>query len=189
MAYLIYGGKNEMSKKIVVIFPGTNYSTDCPLLYYAGFKFEIRGYEKLAINYGDLLKKDISLDECLEDIKSFVLTQLQPFDLLKYEDIVFVSKSLGTVVAGWIEENLCINARHIYLTPVKETLPYILHDKNIITVVAGTKDRQLDADILKQHCMKENIPLKQIEGVGHRLEAWGNIDKNIEILRDIVALY
>lgn len=178
-----------MDKKLVVIFPGTNYSSDCPLLYYAGFKFEARGYEKVVIGYGDLLKHDKSLDESLEDIKSLVLTQLQLFDFHEYKDIVFVSKSLGTVVAGWIEEKLCIKVRHIYLTPIIETLPYIHNEKNIITVIAGTKDRHLDAEVLKKHCIKENIPLKQIEGVGHRLEAWGNMDKNIEILRDIVSLY
>jgi hypothetical protein len=31
--------------------------------------------------------------------------------------------------------------------------------------------------------------LKQIEGVGHRLEIWGDMDKNIEVLRKVVALY
>lgn len=176
-------------KKIGVIFPGGNYSADCQLLYYAGLKFEFLGYEKVAIGYGDLINRDKSFNECIEDIKSSILTQLQTFDFSKYDDIVFVSKSLGTVVAGWIDENLCIEARHIYLTPIKETLPYINKAKNIIAVVAGTKDKQLDADILKEHCIKENIYLKQIDGVGHRLEVWADIDKNIELLKEIVDLY
>lgn len=175
--------------KIVVIFPGGDYSKDCPLLYYAGFKFEVRGYEKIAICYDGLLSRDKSLKECVEDIKSAALMQLKAIDLSKYDDIVFVSKSLGTVIAGWIEEKLCIEVRHIYLTPIKDTLPYIKNGKNIITVVAGTKDKQLDADILKDHCIKENICLKQIEGVGHRLEVWGDMDKNIEVLKEVVSLY
>lgn len=176
-------------KKIVVIFPGGNYSTDCPLLYYAGFKFEGQGYEKISINYGDLLKRDKSLDEYVKDIKSAVLVQLKDIDLSKYNDIVFVSKSLGTVIAGWVEEKLCVRVRHIYLTPIKETLLYIHNGKNIIAVVAGTKDKQLNADILKEHCKKENVCLKQFDGAGHRLEVWGDMDKNIEILREVVALY
>lgn len=176
-------------KKIIMIFPGVNYSIDCPLLYYAGFKFEVRGYEKVAISYGDLLKQDKSIDECVEDIKNAVLMQLKAIDLSQYGDIVFVSKSLGTVIAGWMDEKLCVGARHIYLTPIKETLPYIKNGKNIITVVAGTKDKHLDANILKENCIKENICLKQINGVGHRLEVWGDMDKNIEILREVVALY
>ncbi|WP_160675309.1 hypothetical protein [Clostridium sp. C8-1-8] len=175
--------------KIVVLFPGTKYSTDCPLLYYAGFKFEVRGYKKIAISYEYLLKQDNSFEECVEDIKNFSLTQLQQLDLSNYDDIVFVSKSLGTVVAGWIEEKLCIKVRHIYLTPVKETLPYIRQEKNIITVVAGTKDKHLSIYILKGHCLKENIYLKQIDGAGHRLEVWGDMDRNIQILKEVVDLY
>ncbi|WP_291574707.1 hypothetical protein [Clostridium sp. UBA4548] len=176
-------------KKVVVIFPGANYSVDCPLLYYAGFKFELRGYEKVAINYKNFLKQDKSFEECVRDIKNSVLAQLQNFGLPKYDDIVFISKSLGTVIAGWIEEELCIKARHIFLTPIEETLPYIKYGKGIIAVVAGTADKQLDADILREHCKKENIYLKQIYGVGHRLEFLGDMDKNIEILREVVAIY
>lgn len=177
------------NKKIVVIFPGINYSADCPLLYYAGFKFETGGYEKIAINYGDLIDKDSSLAQCIEDVKKVVFERLQRIDLSQYDDIVFVSKSMGTAIAGWLEEKLCIKVRHIYLTPVKETLPFISKEKNIITVIAGTRDKLLDTDILKKHCIREEINLKLIEGAGHRLEVRGDINKNIEILRDIVESY
>lgn len=176
-------------KKIVVIFPGGNYSADCPLLYYAGFKFEVRGYEKVSISYGNLINKGNSVVECIEEIKRVVLLKLQDIDFSQYDDIVFVSKSVGTVIAGWIDENLCIKARHIYLTPIKETLPYIKNGKNIIAVVAGTKDKLLDTNILKEHCIKENIYLKLIEGAGHRLEVRDDINKNIELLREIVSIY
>ncbi|GKU25171.1 hypothetical protein [Clostridium folliculivorans] len=176
-------------KKIVVIFPGVNYSADCPLLYYAVFKFETRGYEKVAINYGDLTNKYDSLAQLIQGIKSDVLLRLKDIDLSQYDDIVFVSKSMGTAVAGWIEEKLCIKARHIYLTPLNETLPYIKKDKNIITVIAGTKDKFLDTETLKEHCKKENIYLKLIEGAGHRLEVRGDMNKNIELLKEIVSTY
>lgn len=176
-------------KKIVVILPGVNYSADCPLLYYAGFKFEVRGYEKILINYGNLLRRDKQLEECIEDIKNAVLIQLKEIDLSKYTDIVFVSKGVGTVIAGWVEEKLLIRVRHIYLTPINDTLQYIKNDKDIIAVVSGTKDKLLNSDILKEHCKKEDIYLKQFDGVGHRLEVWGEMDKNIEILKEVVAIY
>ena len=163
-------------KKLVVLFPGGNYSTDCPLLYYAGFKYEVLGYEKLVISYENLLKPDKSLDECIKDIENAVLIQLQAIDFSIYSDIVFASKSLGTVIAGWIGTKLNINARHIYLTPIKETLPFIQADKKIIIVIAGTKDRHLNYEILKEHCIKENICLKLFDGVGHRLEVWGGYE-------------
>ncbi|GFZ30047.1 alpha/beta hydrolase [Clostridium zeae] len=177
------------NKKIVVIFPGANYSADCPLLYYAGFKFETRGYEKISISYGDFTNKHNSFAELIEEVKLAVLLKLKAVDLSQYEDIVFVSKSIGTAIAGWIEEKLCIKVRHIYLTPLNETLPYINKDKNIIIVIAGTKDKFLDADTLKEHCTKENIYLKLVEGVGHRLEVKGDMNKNIELLKDLVSTY
>lgn len=183
------GGRDMENKKMVVIFPGENYSADCPLLYYAGFKFEVRGYEKVIISYKNMLEQDKSFEECMEDIKEYAFKQLKDFNLSEYEDIVFVSKSLGTVVAGWVEEKLCVEARHIYLTPVRETLPYIQSGKNIIAVVAGTKDKQLNADTLKDHCKLENIYLKQIDGAGHRLEIWGDMEKNIDIIKEVVAIY
>lgn len=178
-----------VDNKVVVLFPGTNYNTGCPLLYYAGFKFEVQGYEKISISYGDLLKTDKPFNECVEDIKNTVLKRLQETNFSKYSDIVFVSKSLGTVIAGWVEEKLCVKVRHIYLTPIKETLAYIENGENIISVVAGTKDKFLDAEILREHCIRRNVYLKQINGAGHRLEIWRDMDKNIEILREVVAIY
>lgn len=102
-------------------------------MYYAGFKFQVRGYEKVAINYEDFINKGDSLVEHIEEVKNAILLKLQAIDLARYDDIVFVSKSIGTVIAGWIEEKLCIEVRQIYLTPVKETLPYI--KRNSITLL------------------------------------------------------
>ena len=33
---------------------------------------------------------------------------------------------MGTVIAGWLEDKLNIKVRHIYLTPIEDTLTYIL---------------------------------------------------------------
>lgn len=177
------------NKKMVVIFPGKNYSVDSPLLYYAGFKFETRGYEKLDISYGDSINKGNCFAEYIEYVRNEVLLKLQGINLTEYNDVVFVSKSMGTVVAGWIEEKLGIEVRQIYLTPIKETLPYIKNGKNIIAVISGTQDKLMDSDLLKEHCLKENIYLKLIDRVGHRLEVWGDMNENIDILKEIVSIY
>lgn len=180
---------NMKSKRIVVIFPGGNYSADCPLLYYAGFKYETRDYEKVTINFQESTNKNNSFDENVDSCKSMALNQLKSIDFFDFEDVVFVSKSIGTVIAGWMEEKLAVKVRHIFLTPIQETLPYIKKDKNIIAVISGTKDKYLDSEFLKNHCKENDIFLKQIEGAGHRLEIWGDMDRNIDILREIVELY
>lgn len=176
-------------KNLIVLFPGTNYSVDMPLLYYANFKYMLKGYDQLKISYGDYYSEGKSMSACVEDIKTPVLKQVKDVDFSQYDDIVFVSKSIGTVIAGWLEDKLNIKARHIYLTPIEETLPYIKKDKNIKIVVSGTEDRRMNSEVLKKHCKREGINLIQIEGAGHRLEIRVDITASIDILKQIVELY
>ncbi|MEG2302364.1 MAG: hypothetical protein RSC14_05750 [Niameybacter sp.] len=179
-----------VGKKLVVVFPGGNYSVEMPLLYYANFKYVVQGYEELAISYGDYSKKGRDVTEAdKKKMREDVLQQVKGIDFTQYEDIVFVSKSMGTTVAGWLELTLGMKVRHIFLTPIEGTLQYITPHQSIIIVIAGTCDKFLDAYKLKQHCAEAGIPLHQIEGVGHRLEVFGDMEINIDILKEIVSLY
>ncbi|MCL2376457.1 MAG: alpha/beta hydrolase [Defluviitaleaceae bacterium] len=178
-------------KNLVILFPGGNYTTEKPLLHFAEFKYRaLKGYDCVKINYGDCLKKNLSPDEIIENIKSFILPQIEAIDFSSYDDIVFVSKSLGTIIAGWLTDKLNIsNIRHIYLTPVEQTLPYITNNNNISMVVSGTKDKQMQADVLKNHCQRNKVSLKLIEGANHHLEIPEDINASIEILKIIAELY
>ena len=181
--------KNER-KNLIVLFPGAGYTVDKPLLYYAGFKYYIKGYKSLKINYGDCLKQDKPFPDIIEDIKNFVLNQVSEVDFASYDDILFVSKSMGTIIAGWLAEKLNINnIRHIYLTPVGDTLQFIKTGKNISIVIAGTSDDLIDADILKEHCDREKIRLELIEGADHSLVIFSDVNINIDILKRVVKLY
>ncbi|MHC1748575.1 MAG: hypothetical protein AB9856_09365 [Cellulosilyticaceae bacterium] len=176
-------------KRLVVLFPGGNYSVDMPLLYYAEFIYEVRGYESLKVTYGNSSEKGKAFECWLEDVQHTVLEQLSQIDFSVYDDIVFVSKSIGTVIAGWIQHTMGIKVRNIYLTPLKETLPYMTKEDQIIIAIAGTTDKYIRSEKLKEHCEKESINLHLIEGVGHRLEMFGDMNKNIEILKEVVELY
>lgn len=175
-------------KNIVVIFPGTNYSTDCPLLYYAGFKYEVKGYERVFVDYKDTLKQqEKSIEDRIKELKETVLKELKKYNLAEYEDVVFIAKSLGTEIAGWVKEQLNIHVRNIFLTPIIGTLPYIKGERCI--VIAGTNDRYLNADVLRDHCNREGVYLKQFLNVGHSLEYKDDVVKSIEIIREVVDLY
>jgi hypothetical protein len=52
---------------------------------------------------------------------------------------------------------------------------------NIIAVIAGKEDKQLKAESLKEHCLSNNLPLKQFDNVGHRLET-KDMNLNMDIL-------
>ena len=171
----------EKTKNVIVLFPGKRYTVTCPLLYYAHFKYERRGYDCVEINYG--------IHDTLEELYEFVLEQISKIDFTVYDDIVFLSKSLGTVISGRVEETLSASVRHICLTPIEDTLPYLKKEKNISLVVAGDKDPFLAADTLMMHCNREGIRLEVIEGADHCLEISGDISANIDILKKVVELY
>lgn len=173
--------------KAVILFPGIRYSCDTPLLYFAGTAFKDHGYQVYPIHYGDTLQSNDDLDRAVELSGAMVLEQLRAIPLESCDDIVFVSKSIGTVLAGWSASQLPFPVRHIYLTPLAGTLPYI-NPKVDFTVGAGA-DPFLDAEILTAQQRKRHFPLLMVPDVGHRLEQKGNTLKSVEILREIVEIY
>jgi hypothetical protein len=171
----------ENRKNLIVLFPGKDYTVTCPLLYYAYMKYERLGYECIEVSYGNF--------NSFDDAKNNAKAQINKLDFSNYNDIVFLSKSIGTVIASEIETAMRISIRHIYLTPVKSTLPFLKGEKNISLVVAGTKDPLLEASILIEHCNKEGIKLEMIENADHSLETSDDISTNIDILKQVVELY
>jgi len=180
--------ENE-KKSLIVLFPGTGYTVNSPLLYYADFKYYVKGYESIKINYGDCIQQGVSWDEAIENSKIHVYKQMKDVDFSKYEDVLFVSKSFGTLIAGWLADKLEINIRHIYLTPLNGTLQYLKNGKNISIVIAGTKDHLMDANVLREHCEQEEVRLELIEDAEHSLEIVGEMKINIDILKRVVDLY
>ncbi len=177
-----------MGKKLMVVFPGRNYSSDKPLLYYAGKVFSDKGYDVVRLDYNYRLKgnKD-DIDGLIEEARGLVKKQLDLIDFSAYEDIVFISKSMGTALAGYFEEFYKVRTRHIYLTPVDSALKYMHRGKCI--VVAGKEDKILEARRLRIYCVEQDIPLKQFEDVGHSLEYEGDINKTFAVLMVIIRLY
>lgn len=181
-----------MDKKLIVLFPGVKYSTDCPLLYYAKFCYEWKGYEVLEINSYDVEEVDglADLDTYAVLAEKNVKSQLQNVDWKKYTHIVFASKSMGTVIALWLEDELKLSSvTHILLTPLNQTLPYMEKERDYRCIVTGTEDSFVQSQHLKELCQRKKYPLTVIEGVGHRLETEENFMDNLEILKKIVELY
>ncbi len=191
--------KSISTKRIAVLFPGVNYSTDCPLLYYAKNIYLEKGYTVIDADYNKMITKspELSKDfmaQPIEERHSFaknavyaVKNFLSLFDWSEYEDIIFISKSLGTVAAGYSAQELNIAARHIYLTPLPQTLSYM--NKNNCIAVAGTDDNFLSSAVLSEYCSQNSIPLIQFENCGHRLEVKGDINSSLKILESITRLY
>ena len=169
-----------MGKKIVISFPGGRGS-EIPLLYFAAKHYEDLGYEKRFINhpaYGE---------ECLEVLMENAEKVLQSIAFEEYEDIIFVAKSIGTLVACRLKEKCNVSASLILFTPLEDTLPYINSENNILLVSAGDKDRYLEAGTLKELCEKEKINYYIEPNVGHRMEVLNDLRRNLEIVYNVVG--
>ena len=168
-----------MGKKIVISFPGGR-GYEIPLLYFTSKYFEDLGYEKLFINYpnSDAVKLE-TLFEAAEKI-------IQSIAVEEYDDIVFIAKSIGTVVACKIKEKYKIPAALILFTPLNDTLPYINNKNDIIMVSAGENDRYLDSKLLSELCEKEGIRCYIEPKVGHRMEVKGDLKRNLEVIFNVL---
>lgn len=174
-----------MGKKLIVLFPGVRYGVDCPLLYYAGFQYEMAGYEKIKIESYEVEERK-SLEKYAELAFKNVKRQFRKFPFNEYEDVVFASKSIGTVIAERLEDAFQIkNVTHILLTPIDLTLPLMEKHRNYRLIVTGLEDKKIDHEKLRSLCYKKELPFMEIEGVGHRLETKAGMVKNIDIIKDV----
>ncbi len=195
--------------KIAVIFPGIGYHTDKPLLYYSGKLAAAAGYETLLISYP---KYDVNLKQATkEQLATFVkmcleatTETLKDAGLGEAEDVLFISKSIGTVVAAAYakgigadvthagadathagEDTTCAGTviRQVYFTPLEETFDYV--KKGVGIAFNGTKDNWADYKKVQKLAAEYDIPLTTIEDANHSLET-GDAVKDIQNLEKVI---
>ena len=169
-------------KKLVVMFPGVGYTMDFPLMYYASFLYEAKGYEQIHMKYNSIFfEAELTREEMSLRVREYVWEKVKDIDFDPYDEVVFLSKSFGTAEAGYLAEKLGIKPIQIYLTPVPRALPYI---KEADTVVMGTADEvYLEC---KEYCEEHGIKPLYIEGANHSLEVKGKLFESLEILKDVM---
>lgn len=175
----------EKNSKLVVLFPGKNYPCDKPSLHYAGISAIQSGFDLLVLEYGyqaartDLDIKDLPrvIEESEKSINRIVNN---------YERVVFISKSLGTIVAGEIHRRIGIPIKHIYLTPIKDTVEYINSTEGI--TIYGTKDDFFNNEMAEKIKISNNRRIVKIPNANHSLET-NNVDESILILRSLANIY
>lgn len=168
-----------MGKKLVVSFPGVR-GVEIPLLYFGAKHYEDMGWDTVFV--GPPAPGEYNPEVLFENASKV----LSGIDFNDYEEIVFIAKSLGTVIACVLKERLAIPASLILLTPLKETLPYINSGNDVLLVAAGDKDKYMDAEVLKAQCEKENINCYIERGVGHRMEVDNDLERNLEVISNVL---
>lgn len=169
-------------KKLVVMFPGVGYTMDFPLLYYASFLYEAKGYEQIHMKYnGILFEPDLTREEKTLKARKYMWEKVKDIDFSAYDEVVFLAKSFGTAEAGILANKLGISPVQIFLTPVSRALPYI---KETDTVVMGTADEVYPE--CKAYFDEHGIKPLYIEGANHSLEVEGEPFESLEILQDVM---
>lgn len=166
--------------KIAVLFPGIGYHCDKPLLYYGGKLAKQYEYEVVRVSF-------TGLSRVVEDAFKEALIQaercLENIEWEQYEDILFMSKSIGTAVACAYAEKHEISCRNIYYTPLVQTFDYSPRPG---VVFHGTEDSWAQTEKITAMCGEYGFPIEIIEGADHALEVWGDTCRSLSILDEVM---
>lgn len=169
--------------KIVCLFPGIGYTYDKPLLYYSWKMFASLGWKVVPVPYGGFPSGVKGNAEKMKKCAVMALEQaeelLKDIDWSQYDSILFVSKSVGTVVAGAYAASHHIPCRHVLFTPVEATFSFRVKDA---IVFHGTADPWANIDVIRNACQEANLPLYITENANHSLET-GNVETDIDIIK------
>lgn len=168
--------------KLAVLFPGIGYTADKPLLYYSEKLAKQYHYETVKVSYGKLSK---NLDEAFREALARTETLLVKYDWMQYEEILFLSKSIGTAVACAYAQKYKIRCKNIYYTPLEQTFTY--HPQSGI-VFHGTADPWAKTEMMEAKCKEYSLPLHILEGTNHSLEVQDDIRLNIRNLAKIMEV-
>ena len=173
-------------KKTAVLFPGIGYNCDKPLLYYSRRLAQNAGYDIYTITYsykksglkGDPEKMRKAAEEFMKQTEK----ALRDLTLEEYEDILFISKSLGTAVAARYAFEHGLDVRHILFTPLEQTFEYPVNNS---IAFSGTADLWVNIKLISKLCAESDIPLTVIDGANHSLET-GDVLRNTDILKEVL---
>ena len=177
------------SKKLLVLFPGKRYSCELPLLYFAACIYRDAGFDVLNLTYPEGDFEGYPDSNIYEQFRKSVRRQMKAAEISSRSEAVFISKSMGTVIAGMMENEIGIPVRQIYLTPLAETFPFMKGRDNITAVLQGTADKWLEPKVLRNFCRRENLRLLTFPGAGHRLEIPHDMEHTMRNFRRAVKIY
>lgn len=173
--------------RLCVLFPGLGYTCDKPLLYYSAKLAQRQGYEIRRLSYSDMpanAKKDPSaLALAISKATSQSFAALDAIDWSKYDQVLLISKSIGTQIACSYLAARRIPAASILLTPLEATFQYKVHAD---LAFHGTSDPWApDSAAIRNACERDGIRLIEIDGANHSLET-GDVELDVRNLGSIL---
>lgn len=173
-------------RKIAVVFPGVGYTKDRPLLYYAGKLAAGYGYELIHIDFSgiswskDKLKDRGFLEETLKVCLDKTQKVLEDLGDLTGDDVLFISKSIGTVVATAYAKKKSLHAKQICFSPLEMIEEYV-EDEGAVLFCADA-DPYAKYSELERIAACKKLSMHTIKGGNHSLET-GDISVDIDNLK------
>ena len=170
---------------LAVIFPGSNYPVDAPLLRFARMAALEDGFDVLSLEYSFQTNRREMQQEGLPTLVDEALHALNAVPL-HYQTIVLVSKSLGTVIGSQVQQRLSSTLaihHHIFLTPLAPAIDGIRRTNHAMVVV-GTKDLLFDADQVELVSQLTSVELHKVQNANHALEV-ESYPGSLQILQDV----
>lgn len=174
--------------KAAVFFPGIGYHCDKPLLYYSRKLAQECGYEEtIALSYtydgGNIRGNEEKMQQAFESLYEQAEKSLSAIDFDKYDEILFVAKSVGTIIASAYAEKHSIRCRQILYTPLKYT--YNFAHREAIAFI-GTSDPWSIVSEIQALSKKQQVPMYIYENANHSLETTDTLE-NLKILQDVMG--
>ena len=184
--------------KIAVLVPGIGYTCDRPLLYFAGKLAQNSGYQIIRLGFRhlggkkNLIGNEKKMKKVFEHALEQTDEQLDIDELTKAEEVFFISKSVGTVVAAAYEAGhrkkfaaAGTDVRHIYFTPVAGTFAFMRPESGI--AFHGTADPWVEHALVVNACREKNVPLYITDNAKHSLQT-GDVMEDLETLRKTMQI-
>lgn len=184
--------------KIAVLVPGIGYTCDRPLLYFAGKLAQNSGCQIIRLGFRhlggkkNLIGNEKKMKKVFEHALEQTDEQLDIDELTKAEEVFFISKSVGTVVAAAYEAGhrkkfaaAGTDVRHIYFTPVAGTFAFMRPESGI--AFHGTADPWVEHALVVNACREKNVPLYITDNANHSLET-GDVMEDLETLRKTMQI-
>lgn len=177
--------------KEAIVFPGIGYHKDKPLLYYSIRIARAAGY---SIRYVDLssivwerkdLNDPVRMREIFDQAMELVRSGISVNDK---DELLFISKSIGTVAAACYAREKGLKAKQIYFSPLVFFGEYA--DRDGIAFY-GDADPLADAGKIRSICDEKGITSYMISGGNHSLET-GDTDtdlKNLSVMMKMAEEY
>lgn len=175
-----------MSMKLAVFFPGIGYHCDKPLLYYSRKMVTELGYKTVTLSYSchvdNLRENKEKMKEVVDNLYVQTEESLSNVNFADYDEILFVSKSVGTVIASAYAYKNDIKCKQILYTPLEFTFNYP-HEKSRAFI--GTADPWSDVPKVVDKAGLNKVPISVYSDVNHSLECADTV-KNIELLEKVM---